>query len=125
MWDAQSPANHVWYSCYTCIPGSSLDLDDVSGFGPENIRIEVLTDGPRDQYDYWVRLYSGSASTEMSTVKVFAGGAVAPAKTYYRSWDDSQRGWHVFSIMTDTRVIVDVDEVHADVPSSREEPLKK
>jgi hypothetical protein len=119
LWDAQDPANHIYYSCKTCIPGASLDLDDTSGYGPENIRIEVLTDGPRDQYDYWVRLYSGSQSGEVSTVKVFRGGNEAPSKTYYRSWNDEMRGWHVFSIMTDDASIVDVDDVTADVPGSR------
>ncbi len=125
LWDAQSPSNHIYYSCPSCIPGAGLDLDDVNGYGPENIRIEVLTDGPRDQYDYWVRLYSGEQSAETSTVKVFIGGNAAPSKTYYRSWNDNQRGWHVFSINTDTRAIIDVDEVAADVPSSRLEPKDK
>ncbi|MCP4292973.1 MAG: hypothetical protein GY780_14200 [bacterium] len=125
LWDAQEPANHVWYSCHTCIPGASLDLDDTNGYGPENIRIEVLNDGPRDQYDYWVRRYSGSPGSEISTVKVFVGGSAAPAKTYFRSWADAQRGWHVFSIMTDTRTIIDVDEATPDVPSSRMEPGRK
>lgn len=125
MYDAQDPPNHIYYSCKTCIPGSSLDLDDTSGYGPENIRIEVLTDGPRDKYEYMVRLYSGDQSSETSTVKVFRGGNSAPSKTYYRTWNDEQRGWHVFDILTDTGQIVDIDVVTSDVRDADKEPAGK
>jgi hypothetical protein len=109
LYDAQSPAGHVYYGCRECIPGAALDVDDVTSYGPENIRISYLTDGPRDVYEYKVHLYSGAQSSEVSTVKVFRGGQPTPSKTYYRTWNDELRWWHVFNIETDTGNIVDVD----------------
>ena len=125
LWDAQDPRQHVYYNCPSCIPGAYLDLDDTDGNGPENIRIQLLTDGPAGQYDYWVRLYAGDQSSEISTVQVFRGGNAAPSKTYYRTWNDSERGWHVFSILTDSGDIVDVDQVESDVPSAKDEATLK
>lgn len=59
---------------------------------------------------------AGEQSTEVSTVKVFRGGDATPTKTYYRTWNDSQRGWHVFDIDAGTGAIIDVNQVLPDVP---------
>ncbi|MBC8426923.1 hypothetical protein H8E07_22640 [bacterium] len=124
LYDAQDPFNHIYYGCMTCINGAFLDLDDTTSFGPENVRISFLTPGPRGVYEYMVRLWSGSQSEEISTVKVYRGGSLTPVKTYFRSWNDSQRGWHVFNIDVDTGGIVDVDTVLPDVPDPHKNDTK-
>jgi hypothetical protein len=48
----------------------SLDIDDLSGFGPENITIESPNDG---NYTVGVDYYSGSVPSTV-TVKIFIGG---------------------------------------------------
>ena len=48
----------------------SLDIDDLSGFGPENINIESPADG---DYTVGVGMYSGSTQTVV-TVRIFIGG---------------------------------------------------
>ncbi|MBM4281337.1 MAG: choice-of-anchor D domain-containing protein [Deltaproteobacteria bacterium] len=48
----------------------SLDIDDLSGFGPENIRIERPADG---NYTVGVGMYSHSADSTV-TAKIFIGG---------------------------------------------------
>jgi hypothetical protein len=48
----------------------SLDIDDLSGFGPENIRIESPANG---DYTVGVGMYSHSADSTV-TVKIFIGG---------------------------------------------------
>jgi uncharacterized protein YfaP (DUF2135 family) len=48
----------------------SLDIDDLSGFGPENITIDTPADG---NYTVGVDFFSGSVDTTV-TVKVFIGG---------------------------------------------------
>ncbi len=48
----------------------SLDIDDLSGFGPENITIESPQDG---NYTVGVDFYSGGTPTTV-TIKIFIGG---------------------------------------------------
>ena len=107
LYDANG--NHLYYS-HRDIPGANLDTDDTSGYGPENVRISYLAEGPSaDHYEYKVYLYAGDDSTgEISTVKVFRGGSAAPVRTWSRSWSGI-RWWHVFNIMVDDGSIVEVD----------------
>ncbi|MEZ4386987.1 MAG: clostripain-related cysteine peptidase [Candidatus Krumholzibacteriia bacterium] len=106
LYDANG--NHLYYG-HREIPGANLDTDDVTGFGPENVRISYLAEGPVDHYEYKVYLYSGNDATgEISTVKVFRGGSAAPVHSWSRSWSGI-RWWHVFNIMTADGSIVEVD----------------
>ena len=50
-----------------------LDIDNVSGFGPENINIESPIDGV---YDVAVNYYGGRGGTSNLFVKVFINGAL-------------------------------------------------
>lgn len=50
----------------------SLDIDDLSGFGPENTNIETA---PNGTYVVGVHAYSLSVATDV-TVKIFVGGAL-------------------------------------------------
>jgi len=117
MYDANG--NHLAYYNRD-IPGANLDTDDTSGFGPENVRISFIAAGPADHYEYLVRAYSGNyTSGDLSTVKVFRGGSAQPIHTYLRTWNDGNRGWHVFNIMTANSAIVEVNAVFSDIPNKK------
>ena len=114
LYDAND--NHLYYG-HREIPGANLDTDDTSGYGPENVRIAFIAEGPSaDHYEYKVRLFSGDGENgSTSWVKVFRGGDSQPVKTYTRTWNDENRGWHVFNIMTNNGSLVDVDVVSPDI----------
>lgn len=61
-------------SCYfgneTTSWGATLDIDDLNGFGPENITIESPADG---RYTVGVGIYGDDEATDV-TVKIFIGG---------------------------------------------------
>ncbi|MBU0740779.1 hypothetical protein KKG45_01850 [bacterium] len=124
LYDAQQPFNHLDYHSdgegNSPIPGTSLDLDDTSSYGPENIRISFLTDGPTGHYEYWVDNYSNTVTTENAIVKVYRGGDANPSKTYYHVYNVAgMEGWHVFNIDSQTGIIIDVDTVESEVPDTK------
>jgi hypothetical protein len=120
LYDANG--NHLAYYNRD-IPGANLDVDDTSSYGPENVRISFVAEGPSaDHYEYKIRAYSGNYSTgHLSSVKVFRGGNPQPVNTYLRTWNDGNRGWHVFNIMTDDGSIVEVNQVFSDIPNKAED----
>jgi len=117
-YDASGTAEgHVRWNCRECIAGVSLDRDDTSSYGPENIRISFLTPGALDHYAYWVWNWSGTATTEAATVKVFRGSDPQPVKTYSHVFSTTDlRAWHVCDIMTADGSIVDINTTAAAVP---------
>jgi hypothetical protein len=62
----------------------SLDVDDLSGFGPENINVDLPVD---DTYTTAVHFFSGSQSTA-TTVKIFVNGGLAYESTVDLQTDD-------------------------------------
>jgi len=74
----------------------SLDRDDISGRGPENIRINT----PRTNHDYivGVHMYSWAASPQAvnATVKVYCSGVLATTRSL--SFNVSKRMWVVGNI---------------------------
>jgi hypothetical protein len=71
----------------------SLDRDDISGTGPENIRINV----PSTSHDYTigVHMYSWAASPQAvnTTVKVYCGNTLVTTRT--RSFNTVKQLWVV------------------------------
>jgi hypothetical protein len=117
LYDAQDPPGHILWTCKTCIDGAALDRDVTTSYGPENMRISFLADGPLGHYEYWLYNWSGTTSTEVVTVKVFRGSAPQPVKTYLHTFNEAtMRGWHVCNIETDGGAIIDVDTSAATVP---------
>ena len=131
LWDAFG--NHLYYpyagEYNSTIPGAWLDRDDVTSYGPENISITFLTPNGSNLYSYAVYLYSGNASSETATVRIFRGGASVPERTFTRDhWDMSDtRWWHVFDINPDTGAIIarDTDLTSPPRGMPRAMPAKK
>ena len=120
LWDIFG--NHIYYAAKTAISGAWLDLDDVTSYGPENIRIEYFNQPDGNTYDtylYAVYLYYGSDSTETVTVKVFLEGNTVPTKVYTKAgFANANRWWQVFSINPTTEVITDIDTTQSSSPRS-------
>ena len=93
------------------IPGRSsgdpsLDVDDLSGYGPENINIDAPSD---DAYTVGVHFYSGTEAT-IATVKIFVNGALRDE--YSRELEDSKDFWEVAQVQwqNGSAVVTPVDD---------------
>ena len=116
LWDAETVPNHLYYSRKT-IPSADLDLDDTTGFGPENVRITPIV-GPRNRYDYAVHHFGGSLPPSGPiTVRVFRASATVPVATFTRTtWPISRGYWHVFSLDPATATVTTIDAMVASAP---------
>lgn len=70
----------------------NLDVDDLSGYGPENINVDAPVNGT---YTAAVRFFSGSAST-YATVKIYVNGGLAHESGRQLTSDDDF--WEVAQI---------------------------
>jgi hypothetical protein len=70
----------------------ALDVDDLSGYGPENINVDLPVD---DTYTTAVHYFSGSQATN-STVKIYVNGGLAFEQTRNTGADDDF--WEVAQI---------------------------
>jgi hypothetical protein len=67
-----------------------LDIDDLSGYGPENINVDNPVDG---DYTVGVHFYSFSGPSNFATIKVFANGALRAE--YTRQLNTGRDFWEV------------------------------
>jgi len=83
----------------------SLDVDDLSGYGPENINVDLPIDST---YTTAVHFFSGSQST-FSTVKIFVNGGLAYESSRQTSNDDDF--WEVAQIqwLNGGAIVVPID----------------
>ncbi len=65
-------ADDCYYGARATSWGASLDIDDLNGFGPENLSLRGAADGT---YTVGVGVFSSSAPTT-ATLKVFIGGSL-------------------------------------------------
>jgi hypothetical protein len=72
----------------------SLDLDDVTGYGPENININAPADGGYDMHVHYFR--DNGAGAVVATVRVYLDGAVAYEVSEVMEYDDR---WFVGTIL--------------------------
>jgi hypothetical protein len=77
-------------------PFAELDVDDLDGYGPENVRVNQLQAGTSN---YAVHLFSGSPALRSSSavVKIYSGGSLLRTFTVPTS-GGGEPWWHVFSI---------------------------
>lgn len=83
----------------------ALDVDDLSGYGPENINVDLPVD---DTYTTAVHYFSGSQST-FSTVKIYVNGGLAYESSRETASDDDF--WEVAQIqwMNGGAIVVPID----------------
>ena len=96
--------HHVYYAnqgSLTASPYADLDLDDVTGFGPENITVVRRMKGT---YQYFVHNFSNTFSPGMTgspaRVELIRNGVT----TVFNPPPDegTNRYWHVFNVIVDT-----------------------
>ncbi len=127
LWDVNN--KHLYYPYSPTwggtspIPGAWLDRDDMSSYGPENIRIEYFNQPSVSStyytYLYAVYNYSNTQSSETVTVKVFLEGNTVPHKVYTKAgFDGSVHWWKVFEIDPESEAITDIDTYQSSSPRS-------
>ena len=70
----------------------SLDVDDLSGYGPENINVDAPVNGT---YTAAVHFFSGSADTYV-TVKIYVNGGLAHESS--RQFTNDDDFWEVAQV---------------------------
>jgi hypothetical protein len=80
----------------------SLDLDDVTGYGPENINLQAPADGVYDMHVHYFR--DNGAGAVVATVRVYLDGAVAYEVSEIMEYDDR---WFVGSVLWPDAVVAE------------------
>lgn len=124
-----TPSNvHVYFGnkgSLNSAPYCTLDVDDVTSYGPEHITISQLSSGT---YKYAVHHWSGDSTipTSGAVVKVYRNGVLLqtftpPAGTCQPYWY-----WHVFNIDGTTGNVTPINTYSASAPGFVEKmPTKK
>ena len=114
--------NHVYYGnrgSTNTVPFANLDVDVVSGFGPETMTIVAFTNGT---YDYYIHNFGGSLFRGPlagcgATVKAYtAEGLVATVRVPNAGLPNADY-WHVFRIDGATRQISIVNSLSVNDPN--------
>ncbi len=80
----------------------SLDLDDVTGYGPENINLNAPADGNYDMHVHYFR--DNGAGAVVATVRVYLDGGVAYEVSEVMEYDDR---WFVGTVMWPDAVVAE------------------
>ncbi len=80
----------------------SLDLDDVTGYGPENINLEAPADGGYDMHVHYFR--DNGAGAVVATVRVYLDGAVAYEVSQVMEYDER---WFVGTVLWPDAVVAE------------------
>lgn len=107
--------DHVYFGArgsLTALPFASLDVDDVTSFGPEVVTVTKLMQGT---YAYAVHNFSGTFSPGItgSPTRVELTQGEAPTVFAPPAGEGSRRWWHVFNIVVDAQCSVSVTPVNA------------
>ena len=96
---------HVYYRTPVA-QGINLDVDDVDGYGPETVTVNLGV-APEGTYSYYVHRYAGSGTIRNSgaTVKVYRGSTLI--KRYSAEQAESGDIWRVCTVNTRTGVVAD------------------
>lgn len=114
----QGQAYHVCYynrGSTTSAPYCSLDVDDVTSYGPEHIIIDSLFPGT---YQYAVHHYSGDSTitTSNAQVKIYNHGALIQTFNVPNVTSQPYWSWYVFDLDGATGTITPVNTVGLDIP---------
>lgn len=105
--------SHIYYQnksfCYKDVLFSTLDIDDVNGYGPETITFRNDITG---DYQFYVHNYS--AESELAgcgaMVRVYLDGMASPAYTFHVPAGDGNY-WTVFTYNTSTHRLQPINEI--------------
>ncbi len=99
-----------WDGQTSQIGDPTLDVDDLSGYGPENINIDIPVNGT---YRVGVHFFSGSTQTYV-TAKIFLNGALRAEYTRQFTADDDF--WEVADVQWNngTAIVLPVDGFQSD-----------
>ncbi|MEO0072230.1 MAG: PKD domain-containing protein [candidate division WOR-3 bacterium] len=102
---------HVYYANkghLNTVPYCTLDVDDVTSYGPEHITISQLMPGT---YKYAVHHFSGTGTiaTSGAVVKVYTNGVLSHTFTAPQTACPSYAYWHVFNIDGATGTVIPVN----------------
>lgn len=110
---------HVFYDnmgSATNMPYTMLDVDDVSGYGPETITVKQLLNGT---YQFWVDNYSDTPdiTTSGATVKLYSGATLVRTFTIPAT-PTGNGAWHVFDFTPSTGQIATVNTLQTALSGS-------
>lgn len=109
-WCNQSPD---WGEAGVETDDPTLDIDDRSGYGPENINIDFPAD---DTYDVYVHYFEdGGDNAVVATVRIYLDGVKWDEYSHVMYLDNV---WHVGTINWPDATFVEVDELEEDAPRS-------
>ncbi|MCX7757824.1 MAG: PKD domain-containing protein [candidate division WOR-3 bacterium] len=120
-------AYHVYYANrgrLSTTPYCSLDVDDVTGYGPEHITISQLSPGT---YKYAVHHYSGDSTiaTSQAVVKVYRNGILTYTFTPPQTTCPTYCYWYVFNIDGATGNLTPVNIYTTTAPGPTDKSIKK
>jgi hypothetical protein len=120
---------HVYYGNkghLNSVPYCTLDVDDVTSYGPEHITISQLIPGT---YKYAVHHFSGDSTiaSSQAVVKVYENGVLTYTFTPPQAPCPVYGYWHVFNIDGATQTIIPVNTYSSSPPGPSEKifPTKK
>lgn len=118
-WATPRPANVDSFDCERdpdrpgCHDDPSLDIDDVDGWGPENINLN--NPEPNTTYDVGIHYFSDHGySVSYATVRIFIGGVMRAEYRRQRLLD--QEFWHVATVTWPSGSISPKGQVYPSFP---------
>jgi uncharacterized protein YfaP (DUF2135 family) len=116
LWLPASQPFHIFYANRGLLDGcpqAALDIDDVSGFGPETITVAQAYPGV---YRYAVHRFSGAETLSQSNavVEVYDANGLVRTFTVPLNGTDADGWWHVFDLDVGSGALTPVNRLHQD-----------
>lgn len=110
FWQSLSPD---WGVPFDASDDPSLDIDDVNGWGPENINLNNPAAG--DRYHVGVHYFTDQGyGASYATVRLYLGGVLV--EELRRKRIVSQQFWHAFELQWPSRRVVEHDRIYDTFP---------